>query len=80
MRSLSPRDDRWGTERRGGYSELEPGGWLPWAIATAMDGTEVDRANPITADQIFALTPLAAMNVAMGAATPVVIQIFRSLR
>ncbi len=65
------KDDRWGTERRGGYSELEPGGWLPWAIATAMDGTEVDGdGNPITADQIFALTPLAAMNVAMGAAYP----------
>ena len=41
-----------------------------WAIATAMDGTEVDGdGNPITADQIFALTPL-AMNVAMGAAYP----------
>mgnify|MGYP001173249201 FL=1 len=65
------KDDRWGTERRGGYSELEPGGWLPWAIATAMDGTEVDGdGNPITSDHIYALTPLAAMNVAMGTAYP----------
>ena len=36
------KDDRWGTERRGGYSELLPGGWLPWAITLAMNGEEVD--------------------------------------
>jgi len=65
------KDARFGTEQRGGYSEITPGGWLPWAIATAMDGTEVDGdGNPITSDQIFALTPLAAMNVALGAAYP----------
>ena len=65
------KDDRWGIERRGGYSEIAPAGWLPWAIATAMDGSEVDGdGNPITSDQIFALSPLAAMNVALGAAYP----------
>ena len=26
------KDNRWGVERRGGYSEILPGSWLPWAI------------------------------------------------
>ena len=65
------KDNRWGVERRGGYSEILPGGWLPWAIVQAMDGSEVDGdGNPITSDQIYALSPLAALNVALGAAYP----------
>ena len=65
------KDARYGTEQRGGYSEITPGGWLPWAIVQAMDGSEVDGdGNPITSDHIYALTPLAAMNVALGAAYP----------
>ena len=65
------KDARWGVERRGGYHEILPGSWLPWAIVQAMDGSEVDGdGNPITEDQIYALSPLAAMNVAIGAAYP----------
>ena len=67
------KDARYGVERRGGYTELTTDDypWLSWAIATAMDGSEVDAdGNAITSDQILALPPLAAMNVAIGAAYP----------
>ena len=52
------KDARYGVERRGGYTELTTDDypWLSWAIATAMDGSEVDAdGNAITSDQILAL-------------------------
>ena len=60
------KDTRDGLEQRGGYSELTAASWLPWAISTVLDGTE-----GFNADDLFApgVTPLAAMNVAMGNAT-----------
>ena len=67
------KDDRWGMERRGGYFEVDttPWFWLPSVLAATMDGSEVDgEGNPISAASMLALPPLAAMNVAMGAAYP----------
>ena len=62
------QDNREGLEQRGGYSEINANnlGWLPWAITQALDGSE-----GLNADDFFAegVTPLAAMNVALGAAT-----------
>ena len=61
------KDHRDGFEQRGGYSELNANnmGWLPWAIQTVMNGSET--VGPL--DFYGAgVTPLAAMNVAMGAA------------
>ena len=70
------KDWRDAEEQRGGYSEIEANqyGWLPWAIYTrctiqiAAGGTCPGVADPL---QFFGpgVTPLAALNVAMGAAT-----------
>ncbi|MYE82186.1 MAG: TonB-dependent receptor [Gammaproteobacteria bacterium] len=65
------KDWRDAKEQRGGYSEIEVFNkpWLPWAISTAC-ALNPDRCpeNPLS---FFApgVTPLAALNVAMGAAT-----------
>jgi outer membrane receptor protein involved in Fe transport len=62
-------DSRDGLEQRGGYSELNANAysaWLPWAISISLDGTE-----GLNAADFFApgVNGLAAMNVALGAAT-----------
>lgn len=63
------KDWRDGFEQRGGYSELTADSWLPWAIATVANGTEAG-VNDAASDFFQpGVTPLAAMNVAMGAAT-----------
>ena len=70
------KDWRDAEEQRGGYSEIEANqyGWLPWAIYTrctiqiAAGGSCPGILDPL---QFFGpgVTPLAALNVAMGAAT-----------
>ncbi|HIL95064.1 MAG TPA: TonB-dependent receptor [Pseudomonadales bacterium] len=62
-------DNRDGLEQRGGYSELNANdysAWLPWAITQALDGSE-----GLDAGDFFGagVNGLAAMNVALGAAT-----------
>ena len=67
------RDARYGVERRGGYTELTTDDypWLPLVIAGSMTGAEVDAdGNPLNPAVIAGLPPLAAMNVAIGAAYP----------
>ena len=65
------KDWRDAKEQRGGYSEIEVFNkpWLPWAISTACS-LNPDRC-PVDPLAFFApgVTPLAALNVAMGAAT-----------
>jgi outer membrane receptor protein involved in Fe transport len=63
------KDDRTGLEQRGGYSELNANtysAWLPWAIQTVMNGNEDVNWWEFYGEGV---TGLAAMNVAMGAAT-----------
>ena len=62
------KDWRDGLEQRGGYSEINANdyAWLPWAIQTAMNYGEGVNWWDFYAPGV---TPLAAMNVAMGAAT-----------
>lgn len=65
------KDKREGLEQRGGYSELNANdysAWLPWAIQTAMNGTELNNGEAMNPMAFYAagVNGLAAMNVAMG--------------